>query len=398
MTLVEVPPRAEFDGLAGLLDVQRDHLARLAGYAAARAGDTRGLDNALAVLRAPAAALSGMLRARYAAAAQGITDTAAKLRAAGAAYQHADARAEAAVAATFPAAYATFPEIAGGPSLGSYADLAVRPRAPRPAEDALAASLSHVTGVVGEFEALWRWCSGGDSLLARLVTPITGDYGRLAYLRDAYAQLSDASYTVAGTLRRGTFRMAPRWNGMAATEFEWHMFRWHMGIGGLGDLARVASDVLRDGYHAVAIAVDAVLDAISALVDHELRALAEEVGLAAAGTAAIEVVGGGPEDPVADVLAAGWDAYQGYRMYRTVRRIAATLVTIDGLIRGVRHAVAGLGRGLHELALLREASADPGRLARDLLDRGLDRSYEIERQAAWDPRYGALRVALLPDR
>jgi hypothetical protein len=195
---------------------------------------------------------------------------------------------------------------------------------------------------------------------------------------------------VAGNLRRGTYKMAPQWNGDAATEFESWMFRWHMGIGGLGDLAKVASNVFRDGYLTVSVLVQGVLDAIGAFINHELKKLLE----VAAGTAAIEAVGGGPEDPVADVVAIGWDAW---KIYQALSYAITAIHAIVKLIGGLIDAVKKLSKDINDLiALIRDGSKNPGDVARTMLDHGLNKGLEVEKDQFWDPRFGATRIALLP--
>jgi uncharacterized protein YukE len=387
----EAPSRAEFNGLAGLLEAQRGYLGTLGTYAGRTCGNADGLDNALGLLRHPVADLSTFMNDKLFGGQGGIGYVAAAVRDAGTLYHSTDHQAEQELRGVFPVAPAYFPEIGTGPVVGNYDDVKADAAEPADsAEDTIRANLNHVMSAPGTVEHIWQWVTGGDSLLERLVTPIVGNYGRLRYLSAAYANLGDAAYTVAGNLRRGTYRMAPQWNGAAAKEFEFLMFRWHMGIGGLGDLAQVAATVFKDGYDTIAVLVNGVLDAIGVFINHELKKLME----AAAGTAAIEAIGGGPEDPLADVVAAGWDAWKIYQaLSYAITAIHLIIDLIGKLIEGVKKLAADIA-ALRELAT--EIVQDPDQVARDTLAEGLNRAAEFEKDGYWDPRLGAARICLLP--
>jgi hypothetical protein len=390
MTNVQAPPKAEFDNLAGLLDAQRGHLGTLGNYAGSTCANGDGLDNALSFLRQPVADLSTFLNNKFFDCQAGIANAAGNVRYAGYLYHSTDRHAETEIRSVFPSAPSYFPDITGGPSVGSYDDIDVAPEEPDAADEIIKTNLNHVMSALGTVEHIWRWVTGGDSLLERLVTPITGNYGRLKYLKVAYANLSDGTYTIAGNIRRGTYHIAPKWNGGAANEFEYLMFRWHMGIGGLGDLAKVASNVFRDGYATIATLVNAVLDAIGVFINHEIKKLLEAV----AGTAAIEAAGGGPEDPVADVIAGGWDLW---KIYQAVSAAITAINLIVNLIGKLIEGVKAVAHSINELRnLIGEAKQDPGQLAKDLLNQGLNSAGEVEKDSFWNPTVGAARIGLLP--
>src|SRR5947208_2616066 len=90
---------------------------------------------------------------------------------------------------------------------------------------------------------------------------------------------------------------APR-SRTSATAFDSLMFRWSMGSGGIGDAAKLMGDMFKDFYYAICILVKAGLEAISGLIDNELKKLVEAV----VGDEVIEGVGLGPEDVAADVV------------------------------------------------------------------------------------------------
>jgi uncharacterized protein YukE len=392
-----VPPTADFTAYSNLLQVQRGHLGTLGNYAGTECDNTEGLDNLLSVLRGPINDLSLMLNNKLFQCQGGMGNTAGKILDARQNYSDSDKRAETKVKAAYPAALPGFQEIPGGPLIGNFDDVDIKLKTPDEPEDPIKIHLIAIRGPLSAVEHVWQWASGGDSLLARLVTPITGSYTRLKYLQEAYDQLAQGTYTVTGNVRRGTWRLAAEWNGEAATAFESYLFRWHMGMGGLGDAATVASNLLRDGYITITVAVDAILKKISDLIENEIEELAKQAGEMIAGDAAIEVVGGGPEDPVADVVALGFSIYKMYKIYKIVRKIITAISVIETLIKGAQKLVEELGKAVNEVhTLLATPMEDPSTMFRDMMNGVENKGVEFEKDGFWKPAFGAKRIGMLP--
>jgi uncharacterized protein YukE len=389
-----VPPAADFAAYAKLLQDQRGHLGVLGNFAGTTCDNTEGLDNLLSVLRAPVDEMSGMLNNKLFQCQGGMGATAGKVLDARQNYSEADTSAEAKIRAAYPAVAPGFHEIPGGPAIGGFDDVDVTLKTPDEPADPIKIHLVAIRGPLSAVEHVWQWLTGGDSLLQRLVTPITGSYTRLKYLQEAYAQLAEGTYTVAGNVRRGTWRLATEWNGEAATAFESYLFRWHMGMGGLGDAATVAANLFRDGYIAITAAVDVILKKISDLIENEIEELAKQAAEMVAGDAAIEVVGGGPEDPAADVVALG---YSVYKIYKIVRKIITAISVIETLIKDARKLAEDLAKAVDEIhELVASPMEDPSVLFGDMLNDVENRGVEFEKNASWPPAYGTKRIGMLP--
>lgn len=100
---------------------------------------------------------------------------------------------------------------------------------PQSAEHDTAADIQHqletirgkflMGGVLATAEKVFRFFTGQD-LVGLLLDPLVGQYGRLRYLHDAYAELASGTYTVAAPVRKGSWALADRWTGQAATNFD----------------------------------------------------------------------------------------------------------------------------------------------------------------------------------
>jgi hypothetical protein len=397
----KVPSQDDFDAYSKLVLKQRDHFGALGGWSAGQCSNGSGLDGLLYPLRGPVAEVGGYFHGKFVLCGNGMTGVSDKVLQARAAYSRADQHAADRLAAAYPAPLHGFHEITGGPVIGGFDDADVTLTEPTSAEEDTEHNISlqlHlittrlVGGELSGAEHVFKFLTG-QSLVELLLTPLVGKYGRLKYLQEAYEQLSDGTYKVAGNLRRGTWRMAEEWNGDAATAFESYLFRWHMGTGGLGDAAKVVAGLFRDGYLAVTGLVWAALKEINTLMEDGVKKLAEQAAQMVAGDAAIEAVGLGPEDPLADIGAGIWSAWKLYKMYKTVRMIISTIMVIEEIFHKISQAVDGIGKGI---AAVKEFMDSPAPSVDDIMNTVEQRGAEFETDSFWNPKLGATRIGLLP--
>lgn len=391
MTMV-VPPKAHFTGCADLVGKQGGHLTAARHFLDTYCAKTDGLENMLSVAVGPLHRLSTFLDGEYLRCVNGMGPTAQKIILTRDKYSTTEAQNAAAIQALYPGKISRFPDLSKLPNYYNVDDADVELDVPEEPDDPITVHLILVGGAVAAVQHVWAWVTGGDDLLARLITPITGEYSRLKYLHKAYDKLADATYTIAANLRKGSLSLASEWQGDAATAFDSYMFRWHMGIGGLGDVATMASKILGDAHTAITLAVEAVLRAINSLIDHEVKALVEKVAEMLAGDAAIEVVGLGPEDPVADVVAGVWTADRMYEIYKLVKLCIVAINGIMVLIEKARKLVSKLEEDLNGILQALSKGVDIGELINDFETRG----FEFEKSDGWKPAAGAARIALLP--
>lgn len=396
------PPKSEFDAYAGLMTSQASHFGELDAWSSKQCSDTNGLDALLVLpIRYLAPEVASFFTSKLGQCEAGMTGVAGKARQTGAAYSSTEAANVAMINKIYGTPLPGFPDLGLIPGLqhvGDFNDTPVKLTEPDPAGDTTAKDISHQLqalraggGITGNLlrmgDNIFKFFTG-QSLVEILLDPIFGDYGRIKYLSDAYGQLSDGTYTVTGTIRKGSVHLAGEWQGSAATAFDSLMFRWSMGSGGIGDAAEVASHVYHDAYVTIVGLVQAALRAITALVNSEVKQLVET----ALGDAAIEAAGGGPEDPVADIVAGFWTIY---KIIRIISGIISAIKVIEAIFHEISQAVDKFKQDIQAVeAFLRQ----PGPLINvgSLISQFEQRGFEFEKDSGWDPKLGAARIALLP--
>ncbi len=395
------PPSADFTSYSGLVLKQGGDLGQLATWAGKECATTDGLDGLLEPLRGLVTEAAGFFHGKYALSQSGMTGVSNKIVQTRDTYARGDAQAEQNLKNAYPAAIPGFSVLPNLPKLGTFDDTPITLKEPDSAGDDTAkniqlqlrlASGKLIGGELKGAEILFKFVTG-QSLVELILKPIVGEYGRLKYLEESYQQLSDASYVVAGTLRKGTWRLASEWTGDAGAAFDSYLFRWHMGIGGLGDAAKVAAKLYKDGYDAVCVLVFAVLKAINDLLEQGVKQLAEEAATILGGDAAIEAAGGGPEDPVADIGAIVLDIWELYKIYKTVRTIISVISTIISIFNKISAAISKISS---DIKAVEKFFSSPIPSIDDIKNDVQQRAAEFETNSGWNPELGALRVGLLP--
>lgn len=406
MSGFRTPPQADFHAYAALVGQQGEHLGRTVQWSAGQCADTGGLDGLLLLpLLEVVPSVAQFVGGKLAQCQRGMALIADKINRTGADYLHADQLTAADLRAIYPTASSGFPDIGalpGASGLGDFTDEDVELTEPPSAEDTTSKSI-HLQLTLALHSAdlraadhLFQWCTG-HSLVELILRPLFGEYGRLRYLHDAYDELGDAVYTVAGTLRKGSWKLGGEWTGRTATAFDQYLFRWSMGMGGVGDAAKVAAKAYKDCYDVTIGLVWAAISEIGQLLDTGIKKLAEQFAEMIAGDAAIEAVGLGPEDPVADVVAGFWTADRLYNIYKTVRGIINAIGVIQKIFDEISDAVDTLKKDLSAVMDFIRAPELPeipsvGSLIDDVEQRG----FTFEKNGGWSPTMGVARIGLLP--
>lgn len=395
------PPSADFTAYSGLVQKQGGYLGQLEKWSGTECHATDGLDGLLEPLRGLVTEAAGFFTQKYTQCQSGMTSVSSKIVQSRDTYAHGDATAEQNLKNAYPTPLPGFSVLPSLPKLGTFDDAPITLTEPDSAGDDTAkniqlqlklASGKLIGGELKGAEILFKFVTG-QSLVELLLKPIVGEYGRLKYLSESYGQLSDASYVVAGTLRKGTWRLGSEWTGDAATAFDSYLFRWHMGIGGLGDAAKVTAKLYKDGYDVVCVLVFAVLKAINDLLEQGVKQLAEEAATILGGDAAIEAAGGGPEDPVADIGAIVLDIWELYKIYKTVRTIVSVISTIITIFNKISAAITKIQS---DIKAVEKFFTSPMPSIDDIKNDVQQRAAEFETTSSWNPELGAARVGLLP--
>ena len=139
--------------------------------------------------------------------------------------------------------------------------------------------------------------------------------------------------------------------------------------------------------------VNLILGALDSLIAGALASLAKAV----AKVLLIEAAGLGPEDPVADVIAAISAVHD---MYKALKAAVLVVKAIIFLINKLAGQIQGIADRVHRIATIvstvHDLVADPSGTTKDLLSQGAQTTVDLEHTTAWDPVKGAVRIALLP--
>lgn len=398
------PPQSDFESFSGLMKTQSGYFGQLKGWAGNECSHASDLDGLLVLpVSYLAPKIASFFTQKLGQCQAGMTDVAGRAATTGQNYASNEQSLVNSVQQIYPNAYPGFPDIGDIPGLqhlGNFTDTPMTLTQPDPAGDDTAKNIKLQLdtlyaggGVGGQIlrvaSTIFQFFTG-QSLIELLLKPLDGNYGRLKFLSDSYTQLAQGTYTVTGTMRKGSVRLGGEWQGTAATNFDSWMFRWSMGSGGIGDAATVAAKAYLDGYHAICALVQAALRAIVALINNELKQLVDTAG----GDAAIETVGGGPEDPVADIVAGIWTMW---KIFRIISSIISAIHAIEDIYRAISSAVQKLESDVRKVeAFFSGPMPSISSLEHDLINQVEQRGFEFEQNSGWNPELGAARIALLP--
>lgn len=402
MSDLKTPPTKDFSSYESLVEKQGGHFTTLKSWSTGECAETDGLDGVLLIMREIVPKVSGFFSGHLGHCETGMHTVAGKVKETSSDYAHTEHANTVNLQSVYGKPLAHFPDIGATPDLpkmGNFKDEPVTLKKLTSAEEDTAHSIKTQLRLMkgGELkyaEKIFKWLTG-QSLIAILIEPIFGEFGRLKYLEDAYSELSDGTYTVAGTLRKGSWSLADEWTGQSATAFDSYMFRWSMGIGGIGDAAKEVSSAYKTAYATIVPLVYFALKQINDLINQELKNLVEQVEETLEGDAAIEGAGLGPEDPLADIGAGLYTAYKMYKIYKIVKKVITAIKLIVQTYEKIKAAVAALKKAVNTVTtLLKEPLALPsvGSLVDDVEQKG----FTFEKQGGWSSAAGAARIAMLP--
>lgn len=169
----------------------------------------------------------------------------------------------------------------------------------------------------------------GENLVEALITPITGDWARIAANGEAWRNVGDAVEQVSGNLSDNVGKLGPHWDGAAAQAFQRHIeVAWFAGLYAEGAVAKT----IGKGFEFVADQSERLcqeaLDLITKLVNKLVSAAA---------TFAIPVVG------QVRAIKLVWDAYQIYQAIMGIYdAIQATIKAMSQLVESLGNIKAAL--------------------------------------------------------
>ncbi|GAB2965757.1 hypothetical protein LWP59_22890 [Amycolatopsis acidiphila] len=407
----KVAPK-DVEGMGGLLDEQADHFTDLATYARTTCGDTNGMTNLMSLLAGKAEELAGWCAWKLRTCQARMEVTVASLQKAGKLYEKNDAQSKEELLYLFgqPLGGVNYPELTHNDAAfvrgRSYHadDEWEKPAQPSGADPGLQKLIDDRRyGLVSQCEDIWALNHPDQTLVQKLIVPITGDYSRLYWFFEAYRDIGNSTYSVAENLRRGTLRIGSQWDGPAAANFEYHMFEWHQGTGGLADLFEMCSLTFNWIYEQVMKLVNKILDGAQDLIDRYFPRVREildrnpgsydTINCAPRTSSGVAIV---PDGVMSD------DDMKLFmkRMHEAAQFVEKVRKGIDEVRSAYEEAVRRIGQIWTALGA---ASKDPvGYIGDTIYQKGQNRAIGFERAGGkfdpnkWNPAAGVWRATLLP--
>ncbi|MCC9312411.1 WXG100 family type VII secretion target [Kitasatospora sp. RB6PN24] len=414
MSGFKTPPLDDFQAYANLVAKQGDHLGRLVQWSGKECAKTDGLSDGplLAPLAGVVTDASNYFNGKLSQCQRGMGVIGGKIQRTSDDYRTVDTQAAQDLQSIYPTPYSGFPDISslpGGSYIGDFTDKDVADdikNEPAAEEGDGPTHLSLVSIILKAREyknhrdvliadTVFTFING-SSIEDLLFKPLAGDWGQLHYLRGAYDSLGDGCYTVAGTLRKGSWKLGSEWQGQAATAFDSYLFQWTMGMGGIGDAAKVVAKAYQDAQKTIAALAHMALNGIDSLIRGAIKKLATKAAATGEGDAVIEGVGLGPEDPVADVIAAGFTGFMAYQLYDLVSEVASDIENISKYYDQMKDALKTLQGDVHKVIDELTGPTDISGMVGSLIDQEEQRGFDFEKNGGWSPAAGASRIAMLP--
>lgn len=400
-TVLNVPPTEDFTAYTGLVSKQGDHLTPMVAWTTKECADVDGLDGLLSPGKSIVPKVADLFDGKLKQCQTGMGQIRSKVTTVDKELRSQDDTNATAISTLFGTSAGSAADISAIPGaalLGNFTDEDVTLKAPSKPDTISTGMIGGVKQALKGGSLIWvadkmyKYVTG-SSFIDQLFKPLVGDWDRLMYLHDAYDTLGDACYTVAGTLRKGSWKIGAEWQGDTAEAFDTYMFRWTMGLGGIGDGTKEIAKVFKDVYVTITALVKMIVTKISAAFEGCIKDLAIEAAKTIGGDIAIEAIGLGPEDPLADVAAAAWTAYRMEKIYKKVKLVVAAVNEIFSLYGQIKTAVEKITSGLEAVE---SAFSSPMPSIGSLVDDVEQRGFDFEKNKSWDPAAGTARIAMLP--
>lgn len=112
-------------------------------------------------------------------------------------------------------------------------------------DDVIASQVDEIGGIIGLFNDVYEMITG-ESLLAKIVEPVSGDWGKVYGLADCWDHVGDAYQGLRSNLESGAGQLAGTWDGEAANAFDTFIDQYLTYISDLQSSTGTVSNALRD--------------------------------------------------------------------------------------------------------------------------------------------------------
>lgn len=244
----------------------------IAHYCEQYCGDTSGFDGILAVVesstRATADRHADLLKdvgAKLHSTAGGLQETADRYRAA-----DEGAREKIEQAAQAPPRTPSVVLEDENPGYNDVAEPRSRLTAPSKPTGGIDAKVEQISGLLGLVDDIYRFITG-DSLVEKIVKPVSGDWGRLLAIAESWENVGNAVTDVHDNLQQGAHTIGPYWQGTAAAGFQYYMRdRWLLGLMGEAEAAEEAATAVKTAARGAAAAFNLLVQTSEKIADELL--------------------------------------------------------------------------------------------------------------------------------
>lgn len=112
-------------------------------------------------------------------------------------------------------------------------------------DDLIASQVDEIGGIIGLFNDVYEMITG-DSLLAKIVEPVSGDWGKVYGLADCWDHVGVAYQGMRSNLGAGAGQLGGTWDGEAATAFDTFIDQYLTYLSDLETSTGTVSSSLRD--------------------------------------------------------------------------------------------------------------------------------------------------------
>ena len=393
----------DVDNMTKLLEQQQPHLSTLSTYAVDHCGLTTGMTNLMSLLVRPVKDVSDYAAGHLRRSSEGIGESAYELGIARERFRVADDDNAVDLSDIFlnPMPGRKLYRDLGGddqlPAGGDYNDTWEVPDPPSHFDDPPFTKEieGHKQRLVGRYEAYWAALGPeGGSLIAKIITPIVGDYRQFYGIHTAYKNAGTSTYQVAGNVRKGTIAIASTWDGLYAENFEFLMFCWGQGLGGLGDLLQIISKTFLEIYTQVVKVLQSLMEDMYELteryfprVDDVLNRNEGSFEYDECGSLSQLTIHNMPDDQMKELKD---------RMRDVAEQVEKIRKKIDQIEEFYKKAEAKFQAIENNIELVREKGIDGA--VGDMLTKQYEKraiAFELD-ESHWDPSYGFWRLLMLP--
>lgn len=140
--------------------------------------------------------------------------------------------------------------------------------APNSHDDEMNRQIEQIGGKLGMIDDIWRFFFG-ESLLDKVFTPISGDWGQLRSIADGWDNLGTAAKGVEDNLTAFKVRLGQTWQGPAAARFDGYLDQWRNALSNerimTADLAVFVRDIADNAkavFGVIATTLNLVVDIV----------------------------------------------------------------------------------------------------------------------------------------